>query len=61
MGVIGLVTLGTPHPTLVPHSLARRYSAGIELLHEAFVAELFHKPVVDKFGEKSLHGPTGNA
>src|SRR5262245_13485218 len=37
--------------------LARGNSAGIELFHEAFVAELFHKPVVDKLAAKHLGRP----
>jgi hypothetical protein len=38
--------------------LARGNSAGIELFHEDFVAELFHKPAVDKLADKRLGRPT---
>jgi hypothetical protein len=36
--------------------LARGNSAGIELFHQAFVGELFHKPVVNEIGDERFGG-----
>ena len=36
--------------------LARGNSAGIELFHETFVAELFHKPIVNELGDERFGG-----
>ena len=50
--------VGCVRSTQSPDPLARGNSLRIELFHEAFVAELFHKPVVDKLGDERLSGPT---